>query len=114
MKGKANTNGGRMGKYSVRPSVGLWRAFHGHYIIRAKRTAQRKAERFTVGIATHDPDTGKWIAKGDLWSGKRRGGRRITTEHDTMEAAVDALQALADEYPNTVEDAVIFIDDLNQ
>lgn len=83
-------------------------------IIRAKRTAQRKAERFYMGFVNYDPDTGKWIAKGDLWAGKRRGGRRITTEHDTMESAVDALQALADEYPNTVEDAVIFIDDLTE
>lgn len=81
-------------------------------LIKAKRTAQRKAERFTMGIVTHDPDTGKWIAKGDLWTGKKGSGRRIATEHDTMEAAVDAIHALADEYPNTVEDAVIFIDDI--
>lgn len=83
-------------------------------IIKAKRAAQRKAERFFKGFANYDPDTGKWIAMGDLWAGKRRDGRRIRTEHDTMEAAVDALQALADEYPNTVEDAVIFIDDLTE
>lgn len=83
-------------------------------IIKAKKAAQRKAERFYMGFVDHDPDTGKWIAKGDLWAGKRGGGRRITTEHNTMEAAVDALQALADEYPNTVEDAVIFIDDLTE
>ena len=65
-------------------------------IIRAKRTAQRKAERFYMGFVNYDPDTGKWV------------------EHGTTEAAVDALQALADEYPNTVEDAVIFIDDLTE
>ena len=83
-------------------------------IIRAKRTAQRKAERFYMGFVEYNPDTGKWIAKGDLWAGKRRGGHRVTTEHDTMEAAVDALHALADEYPNTVEDAVVFIDNLTE
>lgn len=83
-------------------------------IIKAKRAAQRKAERIYAGFVSYDPDTGRWIAKGDLWAGKRRGGRRITTEHVTMDAAVDALQALADEYPNTVEDAVIFIDDLTE
>ena len=83
-------------------------------IIRAKRTAQRKAERFHMGFVNYDPDTGKWIAMGDLWAGKQRDGRRIRIEHDTMEAAVDALQTLADEYPNTVEDTVIFIDDMNQ
>ena len=83
-------------------------------IIKAKKTAQRKAERFFRGFVEHDPDTGKWIAMGDLWAGKQRDGRRIRTEHDTMEAAVDALQVLADTYPNTVEDAVIFIDDLTE
>lgn len=83
-------------------------------IIRAKRTAQRKAERFFVGFVSYEPNTGKWIAKGDLWAGKQRDGRRITTEHDTMEAAVDALHALADEYPNVTEDAVIFIDNLTE
>lgn len=83
-------------------------------IIKAKRAAQRKAERIYAGFVSYDPDTGRWIAKGDLWAGKRRGGRRIRTEHDTMEAAVDALHALADEYPNTVEDVSIFIDDLTE
>lgn len=83
-------------------------------IIKAKRAAQRKVERFCVGFVNYHPDTGKWIAMSDLWAWKQRGGRRITTEHDTMESAVDALQALADEYPTTAEDAVIFIDDLTE
>lgn len=83
-------------------------------IIKAKRAAQLKAERFCVGFVNYHPDTGKWIATGDLWAGKRRDGRRIRTEHDTMQAAIDALQALANEYPNVTEDAVIFIDDLTK
>ena len=45
---------------------------------------------------------------------KMGGERRITTEHDTMEAALDALHALAEEYPNTVEDTLIFIDDITE
>ena len=81
---------------------------------KARTAAQRNAERFFMGFVSHDPDTGKWTAQGQLCGGKINGIRQIFTEHDTMEAAVDALQALADEYPNTVEDAVIFIDDLNQ
>ncbi len=102
------------------PMRPLW-AYGGYFmdkvdrlIIKAKKAAQRKAERFYMGFVDYDPDKGKWIAKGDLWTGKRGGGRRITAEHDTKEAAVDALHALADEYPNTVEDAVIFIDDLTK
>lgn len=83
-------------------------------IIQAKKAAQRKAERFYMGFVNYDPDTGKWTAQGQLCGGKISGVRQIFTEHDTIEAAVDALQALADEYPNTVEDAVIFIDDLTE
>ena len=83
-------------------------------IIRAKRTAQRKAERFFRGFVEHDPDTGKWTAQGQLCGGKINGVRQIFSKHDTMESAVDALQALADEYPTTAEDAVIFIDDLTE
>ena len=67
-----------------------------------------------MGFVDYVPDTGKWLAKGDLWTGKQGGGRRITTEHDTMEAALDALHALAEEYPNTVEDTLIFIDDITE
>lgn len=83
-------------------------------LAKAKKAAQSKAERFHMGFVEPDPDTGLWIAMGDLSTGKEGGGRRITTEHDTMEDALDALHALAAEYPNTVEDAVIFIDDLTE
>ena len=72
-------------------------------LIKAKKAAQRKAERFIAGFVEYEPDTGKWLAMGDLWTGKKGSGRRITTEHDTMETAVAALEALANEYPNTVE-----------
>ena len=34
-------------------------------IIKAKRAAQRKAERFYMGFVNYDPDTGKWIAMGN-------------------------------------------------
>lgn len=81
-------------------------------IIKAKRAAQRKAERFHMGFITHDPDTGKWTAHGQLCGGKTENVRQTFTEHETMKAAEAALRSLADEYPNTVEDTVIFIDDI--
>lgn len=82
-------------------------------IIKAKRAVQRKAERLYMGFVVFDPSRGTWEAKGQLWKGKTGSARTVTTKHDTKGAAIDALQALADEYPNTVEDAVIFIDDIS-
>lgn len=84
-------------------------------LIKAKRTAQAKAERFIMGFVTFDPDTGKYKACGHLWAGKKGAGcRYVISEHDTPETAVDALNSLANEYPNTVEDAVIIFDDGDQ
>lgn len=81
-------------------------------LAKAKQAAQSKVERFHMGFVEPDPDTGKWIAMGDLWTGKQGCGRRITTEHDTMETALAALNALEIQYPNTVEKTLIFIDDI--
>lgn len=81
-------------------------------LAKAKKVVQRNAERFFMGFVEYDTDTGKWLAIGDLWRGKKGGSRRITTEHDTEEAAVAALDALSSEYPNIVENTLIFIDDI--
>lgn len=84
-------------------------------IIRAKKAAQAKAERFTVGFVTYEPDKGKYKACGHLWSGKKVSGCRYeVTWHDSTEAATNALITLYDEYPNTVEDAVIFFNVIDQ
>ena len=79
-------------------------------LIRAKKAAQRKAERLVLGFVEHDLCRDIWTAEGRLWNGKKGAGcRSIVTEHDSKEAALSALYALADEYPNTVEDvAIIF------
>lgn len=82
-------------------------------IIKAKKAARAKIERFIMGFVRHDPDKGKYTACGHLWNGKKDAGcRYVNSEHDHREGAVDALKALANEYPNTVEDAVIFIGDI--
>lgn len=80
-------------------------------IIKAKKAAQAKAERFTVGFVTYEPDKGQYKACGHLWGGKKGVGfTRATTWQDTKEKAIDALRELSEKYPNTVEDTVIFID----
>lgn len=83
-------------------------------LAKAKKAAQSKAERFFMGFVEQDLNKGKWIAMGDLSTGKEGGGRRITTEHDSEETAVAALNALAAEYPNHECEPIIFIDDMHQ
>lgn len=79
-------------------------------LIRAKKAAQAKAERFTIGFVTYDPEKGQYKACGHLWNGRKGAGLTyVTTWQDTKEMAVDALCELSEKYPNTVEDAVIFI-----
>lgn len=82
-------------------------------IIKAKKAAQAKAERFIAGFVTYDPDEGKYRACGHLWGSRKASSLTYaTTWHDTEERAVDALRELSEKYPNTVEDAVIFIGDI--
>lgn len=82
-------------------------------LIRAKKAAQAKAERFTVGFVTYEPDKGKYKACGHLWGGRKASVLTYaTTWQDTKEKAIDALRELSEKYPNTVEDAVIFIGDI--
>lgn len=84
-------------------------------IIKAKKAAQAKAERFTVGFVTYEPDKDKYKACGHLWGGMKASGcRYVVTWHDNTEAATNALIDLYDQYPNPVEDAVIFFNVIDQ
>lgn len=81
-------------------------------LIKAKRVAQCKTERFHAGFVSYDPDRETWTAQGQLWNGRPGELRQLVTEHSTMEAATATLDALADEYPNTVGNTSIFRQDL--
>lgn len=84
-------------------------------IIKAKQAMEAKAERLTAGFIRHDPNTGRYEARGDLWNSVEGSGvRSIRTWHDSQQEAENALQALADEYPNPKEDIVIFYDDIEE
>lgn len=84
-------------------------------LIRARKAAQAKAERFTAGFVTYEPDKDKYKACGHLWSGRKASGcRYVVTWHDCIETATNALIGLYDQYPNPVEDAVIFFDVIDQ
>ena len=84
-------------------------------IIKAKKAAQAKAERFTVGFVTYEPDKDKYKACGHLWGGRKASGcQYVVTWHDNTEAATNALIDLYDQYPNPVEDAVIFFNVIDQ
>lgn len=82
-------------------------------LIKAKKAAQAKAERFIMGFVTYEPDKGQYRARGHLWNGKKGAGLTYATAwEDTQEGAIDALRELSEKYPNTVEDAAIFIGDI--
>lgn len=81
-------------------------------IIKARQTVQRKLERLTLGLVSYEPGIGKYAALADLCGGTSESNRRVTSYHDSMDGAVAALEALADEYPNTENDVTIIIDDL--
>lgn len=84
-------------------------------IIKVKKAIQARAERLTVGFISHDPDTGRYKARGDLWNGVEGSGiRSITTWHDSQQEAENALRSLADEYPTPKEDVVIFLNDIEE
>lgn len=84
-------------------------------IIKAKKAAQAKAERFIAGFVTYEPDKGKYKACGHLWGGRKASGcRYVVTWHDSAETATNALIGLYDQYPNPVEDAVIIFDNCDQ
>lgn len=43
-------------------------------LIRAKKAAQVKAERFIMGFVTYDPGKGQYKACGHLWNGRKGAG----------------------------------------
>ena len=43
-------------------------------IVKAKKAAQAKTERFTVGFVTYDPEKGQYKACGHLWNGRKGAG----------------------------------------
>lgn len=84
-------------------------------IIKAKKAVQAKAERFIMGFVTYEPDKGKYKACGHLWGGRKASGcRYVVTWHDSTETATNTLIGLYDQYPNSVEDAVIIFDNCDQ
>lgn len=81
-------------------------------IIKARQTAQRKSECFTLGIVSYEPDKGQYAAMADLSGVTSESYRRVVSYHESIDDAVTALHVLADEYPNTESDASIIIDDI--
>ncbi len=77
-------------------------------VIRARKTIQARSERFHFGSVKRYQDEGPYIAQAFVWTGKPHSGREILSEHETEQAAIDALYAVYNEYPNTEEDSLIF------
>ncbi|WP_313563193.1 hypothetical protein [Ruminiclostridium cellobioparum] len=56
----------------------------------------------------------QYTALCDLWNGKPGSGvKRIESEHQTLDQAIKAIHALAEQYPNE-DDVVIIVDDIEE
>ena len=81
-------------------------------VIRAKQAAAVKAERFCGGFVYRNPGGG-FIAQAHVWTGKKGSQRLILSEHETADAALEAVAIISEEYPNAKEDTTIIFDDLD-
>ena len=83
-------------------------------IIKAKKKCGY--ERLAVAfIYTSEEEPGKWVARGDIWNGKKGSGitQAICSTCESVDDAMKALEELAEKYPND-KDLRIFIDDLKE
>lgn len=83
-------------------------------IIKAKKKCGY--ERLAVAfIYPSEEEPGKWVARGDIWNGKKGSGitQAICSTCESVDDAMKALEELAEKYPND-KDLRIFIDDLKE
>ena len=83
-------------------------------IIKAKKKCGY--ERLVVAfIYPSEEEPGKWVARGDIWNGKKGSGitQAICSTCESVDDAMKALEELAEKYPND-KDLRIFIDDLKE
>ena len=66
-------------------------------------------------IYPSEEEPGKWVARGDIWNGKKGSGitQAICSTCESVDDAMKALEELAEKYPND-KDLRIFIDDLKE
>lgn len=64
-------------------------------------------------ISPSETQPGKWIARGDIWNGKKYGSVKaiICGEYDSTEEAYEALCRLGEQYP-TNKDIPIILDNV--
>ena len=73
---------------------------------------QPHAERLSMAFIKVSEETGFYIADCRLWDGvAKSGGHSIITEHETEQGAREAIDHIAQQYPN--KEAVLIFDDLD-
>ncbi len=82
-------------------------------IIKAKK--KQGCDRLILGMVSEsEEEPGKWIARADIWNGKKGSGVRSLNEPcDSIDEAVDKLHMLSCAFPNN-KDIVIIVDDLSE
>ncbi|MFA9379131.1 MAG: hypothetical protein ACERKZ_20650 [Lachnotalea sp.] len=76
---------------------------------RVQQNAEQNKPRMLAGLAY--PDLTCWIAKADL--SNRIQGLCVTSRYDTKEEAIEALERIKKEYPNTINEVPIIVDDMD-
>lgn len=83
-------------------------------IIKAKKKCGY--EQLAVAfIYQSEDEPGKWIARGDIWNGKKGSGitHAVCSTCESVDDALQALEKLSEKYPNS-KDLTIIIDDLTE
>lgn len=77
-------------------------------IIKAKNKRGETAYRFTAAWINYSKEEQKFISSCQLWNGIPGGIKLINQEHDTEDDATAHVYKISEEYPNNIEDTVVF------
>ena len=77
-------------------------------IIKAKDKLREKAYRLTMAFIDYSNEKQKYISSCQIWNGIQGGIKTIVQEHDTEDEAKSFVNDISEEYPNTLDDVVVF------
>lgn len=83
-------------------------------LIKAKQSCSTVAGEFMQGFVSFDDARSVFVADARIWVKKGNPSvTRILSEHSTQTVAIEAVQDIAERYPNR-RDIVVIIDDIQE